>query len=328
MNALLRISLVALCSPLLLACGSQDGTTAGSVADLRARFGACNVDEDTNVDFAPGIDYLTGATDWVHVDSVVEAQRDDVEGKRTFPATVTTPDKQRRTLRIHTTFWPGIDWALANDSQVWVALGSEDGPGTGAGDLALYVVVVDPDGEVFFPGFCSDEQFRQPLVAAFGETDYSRVVISALGKTGPELTAILMPDQATALPSSPTYLNPQDADPELLASLDPVTMSFNVTGELKQDYTLCTQASAGGNDCVASQNPAIEINGYVGEDNTLEVWLLDANGDATKPIAHIGTIELPATIIESDDPSFVIDVQLDPDDPANSTTELSMPNRR
>lgn len=181
----------AFCAVLLSACGSDQAPGAeASAADLGAYYGACDVEDGDHIDFAPVDGFMEETSDWVQVVSVVEATKEDAaDGTRTFPATVKDPDGKRHTFKIHDSFWPGIDWGLANDAEVWVALAGV-GQDPDAMVNANYVVVVEPGGDVFFPGECNEVSMRQPLARTYGN-EYSAVVAATLGRHGDAIAAIL-----------------------------------------------------------------------------------------------------------------------------------------
>ncbi len=156
---------------LLLGCGNV--TTQGSEV--------CATGGD-----GPGaLNTLTYVQGWVHVVGVVEATRQPEGGTWTFPAVVITADGSDVTVRIHASFWPDIDAALADGGQVWLAVLND---GAVPPNFVAYAVAVAPDGGVSFPGNCTD-WLVQWLEATYGDA-YSQVMREALGKTGADLQAV------------------------------------------------------------------------------------------------------------------------------------------
>jgi len=134
----------------------------------------------------PGpLNTLTYVQGWVHVVGVVEATRQPEGGILTLPAVVTDANGSNVTVRIHASFWPEIDAALAHDSQVWLAVIND---GNLPPNFVAYVVAVQPDGSVSFPGRCTD-WLVQWLEARYGDA-YSQVMRDALGKSGADLQAV------------------------------------------------------------------------------------------------------------------------------------------
>ena len=58
--------------------------------------------------------------------------------------------------------WPGVDWGLANDSEVWIGMST-----LVEGNVRM-VMVVTPTQEVFFAGSCSD-MFRAYFYDVLGD---------------------------------------------------------------------------------------------------------------------------------------------------------------
>ena len=149
--------------------------------------------ETCKVGDGPGLmNTLTQVQGWVHVVGVGSATRQPEGGIQTLPAVVTDAGGSNVTVRIHASFWPDIDAALARNDQVWLALSDFAGP---PANFVTYVVMVDPDGNVSFPGTCADQNVVQPLRAEYGDR-YNQVMLDALGKTGADLQAVF------ALPAS------------------------------------------------------------------------------------------------------------------------------
>ena len=166
----------------------NDNATAhrpSTAETLGPQFGACLEEVDL---VAEAEDFLASAADWVRVAEVLEATREPQGSRWTLPATVFGTGGESVELRLHASYWPGIDWGLKEQGEVWLALA--DPAIYGADDLVIYVMVVAPDGSVFFPGDCQEANLRRPMVARHGpETD--RALRAAAGKTGAELQAAI-----------------------------------------------------------------------------------------------------------------------------------------
>jgi len=159
---------------------SPGGTTADQVAE---RFGACEVSGEGGDLW----EFLSDVSGWIHVAKVLEADRDGEGERKTLPSVLVDTSGTERTAHVHVSFWPGIDWGLKHDAQVWLAVA--DPTGLEYKDLVAYVVVIAADSSVFFPGNCQEESLRQPLIERFGSR-YSGVVRAAVGKTGRPLRSI------------------------------------------------------------------------------------------------------------------------------------------
>ncbi|MFC8733707.1 hypothetical protein ACFT5B_14725 [Luteimicrobium sp. NPDC057192] len=223
------------------------------------------------------------------------ATREADENLHTFPATVTTADGASEHVRIHNTFWAGVDWGLAHDSTVWFGLGSKE---YGDPTLVMAAMVVTPD-DVFFPGDCQDVSMTEPLHASLGARAHD--VLASLPTTDSSKVDALLGLEPAPTPSGPTILNPQDASQELLDSLSSVALRARITDPLGKGETspsLCTHIAEGWGDCVMTDDSTVEgvdFSAYANTRGEVEVWLLDGNADVTQPIGYLGSITLPPT---------------------------------
>lgn len=172
--------LLALCTG-CVGGSSPAGTTADQVAE---RFGACG---------SPGEggdvwEFISDVSGWIHVEKVLEADRDGDGDRKTLPAVLVDASGTERHAHVHASFWPGIDWGLEHNAEVWLAL--PDSNAYEYQDIVAYAVVIAADSSVFFPGECQEEALRQPVLARYG-ISYSDVLRAAVGKTGNPLRSIL-----------------------------------------------------------------------------------------------------------------------------------------
>lgn len=179
-----RIDRVAVAGSLLVvvgcaapAGGSGGGTTSGE--RLGAKYGACaDPDAETSVDPR---DFLVAATDWRLITRVRRAEQEPAGDVHTRPATVVTSTGEQVDVRIHDSYWPGIDWALANDAKVW--FGAADPTTYQAGTVGI-VLVATRSGDVFFPGDCQDQLLNEPLHEAIGA--HADAVLASVPTLGDE----------------------------------------------------------------------------------------------------------------------------------------------
>ena len=181
--ALRRVGIALL---LVLCTGCFGGSSpTGTVADQVAeRFGAC----DSPGEGGDVWEFISDVSGWIHVDKVLEADRDGEGDLKTLPAVLVDASGTERHAHVHASFWPGIDWGLEHDADVWLAL--PDPNGYEYQDLVAYVVVIAADSSAFFPGECQEEALRQPVMERYGSR-YSAVMRAAVGKTGNPLRSIL-----------------------------------------------------------------------------------------------------------------------------------------
>lgn len=284
----------------LSACGSpgdtEDLAPASAVpadADLarvRSSFSPCP--DSQRGEGVDALGFLASASQWVDVLSVVSADRDGAGDNAFAEATVRTPDGER-TLFVHRSFWPGMDWALAHGGTVQVAL-PKPGDYT-RDDTVMVAVATTPSGKVFFPGNCQEKSFRGPLASKFGDgldtqlRGLSHRPVVALRR---QLTAKPSAEEA---PDSTRILNPQDAPAALLASLQIVAVHITVDEATGTNTTVCTRIAKGWNDCVvpdaATASSGLTVNAYLDASRRLEVWLLNADADVSKPIKKLGVID-------------------------------------
>ncbi len=165
------------------ACGGSGTTDLAADAtgqELSLEFGSCLSGVD---DMAPSQEHLAAATAWTNVAQIVQRDSNDEESGR---AKILDVSGGTAEYLVHPSYWPGIDWGLANDGEVWLARGPE----SSEGGSVWYAVVVTPDRRVFFPGDCSNRLLYQPLRTTYGRR-LNEVIIASLGQTGPDLAETL-----------------------------------------------------------------------------------------------------------------------------------------
>ena len=104
---------------------------------------------------------------------------------------------------------------------------------------------------------------------------------------------------STPEPSSEVILNPETAPRALLALLQRVVIHVRLQTPLGPNFTICTKASVGWNDCFvadATAGPGVVVGGYVAADRRLEVWLLDEQANVAQPIRHLGDVLVPVDL--------------------------------
>ena len=179
------------------ACGAAGSNVAAprpdaSISQLAAEFAPCSGFD--NVASAP--EYVSSAVGWLRVEQVVAADRDAGDRKPAFPAKVMagdfiTSDITEAEVDINSGHWPGIDWALANSGEVWLALGKDKLYET-TGNPVLYTIVFTATGRAFFAGHCQHDILYAPLQGKFGDS-FEDTMRDMVGMTGDELTALVNP---------------------------------------------------------------------------------------------------------------------------------------
>ncbi len=309
-------------------CGTATTPMAGtsdaagvpsSLADaLGAQFGACS--QPPGEASESTVQFLEDVSGWIHVASVVQATRQPDGGLWTFPAVVRDPSGSEHNIRIHTSFWGGVDWGLSNGGQVWFAMADK----TFGTDLVAYVVVIAPDSSVFFPGECNDGLIRQLLADKFG-SNYNALVAGSLGKSGVDLQDVYASAASASVSTPPTpaitLLNPENVSPDFLSSLQPIVLHFRLSQEISPGYTICTKTSAGWNDCLKANDAygGLTIPGYVASDGGLQVWLCDSTADLANPIRSLGHVVVPPSLMGESDIGLDIAVAIgDTSDPSTA----------
>ena len=327
----LRLTSAIMCALVLSvssACGGvSDPGISGSATPLSAadtfgpEFGAClGAPGET---FESVSQLLAGVSGWIPIvdsDDVVEATRAPSGERWTFPAVIRRTGGLLETVRIHASFWPGIDWGLANKAKVWLALADVS---EGA-DLVAYVVVVASDGSAFFPGECYEAQVRQRMIQSFG-SGYSDLARALAGKSQSEIDTLLQGSSGAGSITKGSLevviLNPETAPRALLASLQRVVIHVRLKTPLGPNFTICTKASVGWNDCFIADEtagPGVLVGGYVAADRRLEVWLLDEQASLAQPIRHIGDVLVPADLATL--PEVAVDLAVSIDGASPGTT--------
>lgn len=179
-------------------------------------------------------------------------QRPDPGLIKTTDVEVQTVSGDTETVRLHSTFWPGMEWAFAHDAEVWLALADPDYTKPGTVD---YVLIETPRGEVFFPGYCLDGALRIPLHEALGPD--SDQLLAGL--------PLVEPGKARE------YLGIEEPTPEephpdrVIPNPDTVDASVSEKGW--------------------------HFNAYIDDSGELEFWLLNGDGDVSKPFGKIGEVD-------------------------------------
>ncbi|MEZ5176673.1 MAG: hypothetical protein R2823_10820 [Acidimicrobiia bacterium] len=277
-----------------------------TIGELAATFSVCPEPLDA---IAPAAEYLEEAIGWMKVDRVVR-HSDDPD--RTLPATVLVQGVDSTTeeeVSIHGSYWPGIEWALASGGQVWFAMG--DPEMLAFDNMVLYVLTYTPDGKAFFPGRCQHDILYKPLVQALGE-EFDARMNAIPGKTGDDLVIALRGQLPVEPPDDVVILNPETAPEKLLESLQFAVVHVTLNAALGPDYTICTYVEAGWNDCFVPDSDAVTIgyavDAYLDDTGVLEVWLLDSNANLLEPIELLGTVNVPASLADTEEIAMRIEV--------------------
>lgn len=210
---------------LLAGCASGPGVAAptptvsppvtGSGDELGAAFADCPPGSEVWV--SPP-DSLANTDRWYHAARVDGERALDM----TMPISIVDTEGRVSEARMFGAAWPGIDWALGNGSDVWIAT-TPDPAG-----LVQVVMIVTPTGAAFFPGECADKK-RAFLQESLG--DRTDEVLAELPYLDPsEVHEHLgFPDPNAEQEPSEEYviLNPDDVDASVLEPLELVALYLN-----------------------------------------------------------------------------------------------------
>lgn len=283
----------------LAGCSSSAALPAdASAAELGKAFGACSA-EIAGEGGSP-IRTVAGTEEWVAAIAVNADQRPEIGVRKTSDAEVQTADGDKKTVRLHSSFWPGIEWAFANDARVWLAMADPEYwvPGT-----VEYVLIETAGGEVFFAGECVDELLRIPLENELSPD--SNTLLAGLPLVPPgEVTKYLGIEEVTPEEPGPDrrILNPDSVDASVLEPLTLIGMQLTTNGAIGDGtFTICTRIPVGWNECVSANDQSVEgwnLNAYIDDSGKLEFWLLNGDADVSQPLGKIGEIDVPGSEIK------------------------------
>jgi len=290
-RALTALALLAF-TALLAGCAMSTNQPAGSsAAELGKAFGACS--DDGPGEGAPAIEVVANTEQWVAVAGLNTEQRPDVGASETTDVEVATVSGGKETVGLHSSFWPGIEWGLENDAKVWLAMADPElwVPGT-----VDYVLIETVDGEVFFPGRCLDEVLRIPLQEELAPDSNNLLAGLPLVEPGKAREYLGISDEESGRQHPDrVILNPDDVDASVLDPLTFIGISLKTSGAVGDgSFTICTRIPAGWNECVMADDHSVEgwdFNAYVDDSGQLEFWLLNGDGDVSKPYGKIGEVK-------------------------------------
>lgn len=261
---------------------------SASTTELASAYSSCAYEVETSID---AIGHIAATQEWLLLDDIVAAQRRPDGERHTLPATVIDEDQREHEVLIHTSYWPGIDWALEAGGKVWLALADQEEYQPGTVD---YVLILTSDGNAFFPGDCQDLLLHVPARAWLGGD--ADDVLAALPHSSPdEVRELLRMPKDEPGEFEVVILNPQDVDEAVLEQLTPVEVTLQTTSVVGEGVlTICTRIEAGWNDCARADDitatEGVSIGAYIDERRVLEFWILNEHGDASSPLAKIGEI--------------------------------------
>lgn len=293
----------------LLGCSSAESVqpaqgsmsaTMSEAAQLGDRFGSCSEAPGES----PGLLMLEGAQGWIHVARVRDATRQPDGTRYTFPAVLeSAPDSSvaqgsQVTLEMHSSYWPGIDWALKNRAEVWLPL--SDLPRADSPGKIISAVIFPPGGGVFFAGDCGQEVLGEQAAAVWGERADDELK-AARRLTGPELQSSLGLSEEQPPGETWRLLNPADVEVDVLEAMDQALITATLDASIpKEDrLTICPKSRIGWNDCVLLDQPwnkEVAFQVYFDAQAPLEFWLMDEGARLDNPVAKLGAVAIPAKL--------------------------------
>lgn len=276
---------------LLAGCSSPAALPPdASAEELGKAFGACS--EEGSGEVLPPLETVAATREWVAAAALNADQRPESDASETTDVEVRTVAGEAQEVRLHSSFWPGIEWAFENGANVWLAMADPElwVPGT-----VDYVLIETTTGEVFFPGLCLDDVLRIPLQEELGATSDQLLAGLPLVEPG-DVRDYLGIETPTPEEPNPDWviLNPDDVDAAVLEPLTLIGIDLKTTGAIGDGtFTICTRISAGWNECVMADAQSVDgwsFNAYVDDSGDLEFWLLNADADVSAPLGKIGEV--------------------------------------
>ncbi len=191
-----------------------------------------------NANLIDPFDLVTGISKWVQAVEVEGERRND--GR--VPVTIRDAEGRTSEARLIGSAWPGVDWGLANDSEVWIGMSTLT-----EGNVRM-VMVVTPTQEVFFAGSCSDT-YRTYFYSALG--DRAGELLASLPDVDPAnaYDHLGLPDPyASEEPNEPDVINLNDerVDPAVLDPLHGIELSVAISDVVGDgSLVVCTKIDAG-----------------------------------------------------------------------------------
>ncbi|MEE9414525.1 MAG: hypothetical protein V3V01_04510 [Acidimicrobiales bacterium] len=291
---------------LTTSAASGESTVFPSV-DLPTAFTDC-ADGDIGEDSIFGESVLLFAEEWLKVVDILDADRESQNGSH--PAVILGSDGTKTTVRAFAEIWPGVDWALANGGDVWLALSStteasqrsrellldEGLPLDRALQLVVYPIATAADGTVFVPGGCGFTTVYQQLVNSRGAEGAIELLLSIRGQTGEALAELLRPPTPEPL-DTPVLLHPGDVSDKLLDRLQSTLFHFSLSQPLEPGSTICTKVPAGWNDCFQARDALVGLpmDGYLDDSGEVEVWQFNEDADLARPVKKLGGFTIDAS---------------------------------
>jgi hypothetical protein len=301
---------------LVVAACADPATVRSEEGGPAQLFGACG---ETGTDHAPPVEYLASVEAWLEVVPPLDIRAETSQADGTVviemnvshlgaigesSPVITAP------VALHSSFLPGIAWALESGGHAYLAQGTKGLDRT----LVLYAMIESPDGTHFFAGECQFEGLTAPLRSLLG-SDYDRSLDGIIGLTDADGIRTMLAGTSQEVSPAPVVLNPEDAEASALQKLDVVALAVDLPATWRGANTVCTRISEGWNECLDlayERGSVVLIDAYLGADRQLEFWLLDDKANVIEPIQLLGKLDLsgiPGDLVK--DPSgVVIRVQL------------------
>jgi hypothetical protein len=278
------------CGGYQVALSPEETPTDAPISTINDVFSPCAYPD---ADRAPAFEYMESAAGWQQLMDVSDADEDQTSPSMVPSRIGVLGEDGIEYIDItgHSSFWPGVNWVLANGGSAWAAIA--DPAVYEIQNLVLYVVAVMKDGRTFFPGECQALALYSPLESRFGE-DVDSVVRAMPGSSPDELSTLLGEASTDTTASTDiVVLNPETASATLLDSLQFSLVDATISTPLG-DLVICSKSSAGWNDCFPADGRAADIgyvvDAYLGDDGVLEFWLMNGDADLAHPLGLLGSI--------------------------------------
>ncbi len=301
---------IAVLGILLSGCASQPGGSMvrnapenATASELSEFFTDCDMSDAG--DTIGWVNIISSVGEWLHVAELDANDRPRAEGMEVTEVGVTTVDGRKTRIWLAPQSWPGIEWALENGGDVWIALVDPEFMKTGT---VNYTLILTESGEAFFTGRCPNVTLFNPLSEYLG-VEMNEVLRGLPNVEIPKIREYLgIVEEGEREREAGNYsLNPDAVDAEVLEPLTLIGVSIRITDPVQpESFSICSRIELGWNDCIPLDQNSVDIgydvNGYVDDDGVLQFWLLDYDATSSQPYGKLGQVRT-----DGKDVSVVID---------------------